>query len=87
MSTLGMIVYNLDLFSDLNTIKTMAAAAAAPAIYFHEQQKSYCVMALSEGKTFAQLCQDFWVKYAKAGPGYKRDPPSYKKTVARYTVN
>ena len=80
-------MYNLDLFSDLNKIKTMAASAAAPAIYFHGQQKSYCVLALSEGKTFAQLCQDFRVKYANAGPGYKREPPSCKKTVARYTVN
>ena len=33
MSTVGTIVYNSDLFSDINTINTMAAA-----LYFHEQQ-------------------------------------------------
>ena len=86
MSTLGTIVYNSDLFSDINTINTMAAAAAA-AREFHEQQKVWCVLAIEQGKTFVQVCQEFWVKYANAGPGFKRDPPSCKKTVARYTVN
>ena len=62
-------------------------AAAAPALYFHEQQKVWCVLAMAEGKSFPQLCHEFRVKYAKAGPRYKRDPPSCKKTVARYTVN
>ena len=59
------------------------AAAAAPALYFHEQQKVYCVVAMLQAKSFPQLCQDFVVKYANAGPEYKREPPSCPKTVAR----
>ena len=82
MSTLGTIVYNSDLFSDINMINTMAAA-----LYFHEQQKVWCVLAMEQGKTFVEVCQEFGVKYANAGPGFKRDLPSCKKTVARYTVN
>ena len=62
MSTVGTIVYNSDLFSDVNTINTMAAA-----LYFHEQQKVWCVLAMEQGKTFVQVCQDFVVKYANAG--------------------
>ena len=85
MSTLGMIVYNSDLFSDINTINTMAAAAAD--LYFHEQQKVWCVLAMEQGKTFVEVCQEFRVKYANGGPRFKRDLPSCKKTVARYTVN
>ena len=61
MSTLGTIVYNSDLFSDINTINTMAAAAAA-ALYFHEQQKVWCVLAMEQGKTFVEVCQEFQVK-------------------------
>ena len=63
------------------------AAAAAPALYFHEQQKVFCVVAMLQGKTFPQICQEFVVKYANAGPEYKREPPSAKRTVTRYTVN
>ena len=63
MSTLGTIVNNSDMFSDINTINTMAAAAAA-AREFHEQQKVWCVLAMEQGKTFVQVCQDFVVKYA-----------------------
>ena len=58
MSTVGTIVYNSDLFSDINTINMMAAA-----LYFHEQQKVWCVMAMEQGKTFVEVCQEFWVKY------------------------
>ena len=57
MSTLGTIVYNSDLFSDINTINTMAAA-----LYFHEQQKVWCVLAMEQGKTFVEVCQEFRVK-------------------------
>ena len=57
MSTLGTIVYNSDLFSDINTINMMAAA-----LYFHEQQKVWCVLAMEQGKTFVEVCQEFRVK-------------------------
>ena len=57
MSTVGTIVYTSDLFSDINTINTMAAA-----LYFHEQQKVWCVLAMEQGKTSVQVCQDFVVK-------------------------
>ena len=57
MSTVGMIVYNSDLFSDINMINTMAAA-----LYFHEQQKVWCVLAMEQGKTFVEVCQEFRVK-------------------------
>ena len=86
-------MYNLDLFSDLNTIiyrynlRFTMAAAAAPALYFHEQQKVFCVLAMMQGKTFPQICQEFVVKYANTGPEYKREPPSAKRVVTRYTVN
>ncbi len=43
--------------SDINTINTMAAA-----LYFHEQQKVWCVLAMEQGKTFVEACQEFWVK-------------------------
>ena len=86
-------MYNLDLFSDLNTINyhydfefTMAAAAA-PVRYFHEQQKVFCIVAMLQGRTFPQICQEFVAKYANAGPGFKREPPSDKRVVTRYTVN
>ena len=87
-------MYNLDLFSDLNTIYdlpydlrfTMAAAAAPALKYFHEQQKVFCVVAMLEGKSFPQICQEFVAKYANAGPEYKREPPSAKRVVARYTA-
>ena len=58
MSTLGTIVYNSDLFSDINTINTMAAA-----LYFHEQQKVWCVLAMEQGKTFVEVCQEFYAKF------------------------
>ena len=58
MSTLGTIVYNSDLFSDINTM----AAATAAALYFHEQQKVWCVLAMEQGKTFVEACQEFRVK-------------------------
>ena len=64
------------------------AAAAAPALkYFHEQQKVFCVVAMLEGKSFPQICREFVAKYANAGPEYKREPPSAKRVVTRYTVN
>ena len=59
----------------------------AVAREFHEQQRVWCVLAMEQGKTFVQVCQEFGVKYANAGPGFKRDPPSCKKTVGRYIVN
>ena len=62
------------------------AAAAAPT-HFHEQQKVFCVLAMVQGKTFPQICQEFVVKYANTGPEYKREPPSAKRVVTRYTVN
>ena len=87
-------MYNLDLFSDLNTIIynfhlrfTMAVAAAPALQYFHEQQKVFCVVAMLQGKSFPQICHEFVVKYANAGPEYKREPPSAKRVVTRYTVN
>ena len=39
----------------------------AAALYFHEQQKVWCVLAMEQGKTFVEVCQEFWVKYANAG--------------------
>ena len=64
---------------------TMAAAAAQRE--FHEQQRVWCVLQLSQGKTFPQICQQFVAKYANAGPGFKREPPSARRTVVRYSVN
>ena len=57
MLTVGTIVYNSDLFLNINTINTMATA-----IYFHKQQKVWCVLAMEQGKTFVEVCQEFWVK-------------------------
>ena len=74
MSTLGTIVYNSDLFSDINTM--------AAALYFHEQQKVWCVLAMEQGKTFVEVCQEFRVKYANVGPGFKRIHPPVRKLLA-----
>ena len=63
------------------------AAAAAPLRYFNEQQRVFCIMAMMQGRTFPQICQEFVAKYANAGPEYKREPPSAKRVVTRYTVN
>ena len=64
------------------------AAAPAPALkYFHEQQKVFCVVAMLEGKSFPQICREFVAKYANAGAEFKREPPSAKRVVTRYTVN
>ena len=66
----------------------MMAAPAAPALqYFHDQEKVFCVVAMLEGKSFPQICQEFVAKYANAGPGFKREPPSAKRVITRYTVN
>ena len=62
-------------------------AAAAAQREFHEQQRVFCVLQLVQGKTFPQICQQFVAKYANAGPGFKREPPSDRRTVTRYTVN
>ena len=56
MLTVGMIVYNSDLLSDINMINTIAAA-----LYFHELQKVWCVLVIEQGKTFVEVCQEFRV--------------------------
>ena len=65
-------------------LPTMATAAQRE---FPEQQRVFCVLELMQGRTFPQICQSFVAMYANAGPGFKREPPSDRRTVTRYTVN